>query len=173
VVGLEAECGEPLCCRAPNPAATRRAAGPFGDFNCDAPRQLLEDLYTYAARSTGLFPIDYVLWTGDIPPHDVWESSRSGYTALMEDQAQMLAATFPNARVLPAIGNHESVPVDQFAPRSVPGTKAPMCIHLLARTDTYTDTHWDQRAHVPVGYSLMEPGPRSCRVCLWDIVVCD
>ena len=109
-VGLEADCGEPLCCRPPNPVATRRAAGTFGDFNCDAPRSLLVDMYDYAANRAGLPPIDYVLWTGDIPPHDVWESSRPSYTALMEDQAQLLADYFPNAIVLGAAGNHESAP---------------------------------------------------------------
>ena len=101
--------------------ATRRAAGIFGDFNCDAPRSLLVDMYDYAANRAGLPPIDYVLWTGDIPPHDVWESSRPSYTALMEDQAQLLADYFPNAVVLGAIGNHEAEPARLIAsPRPRP-----------------------------------------------------
>ena len=96
--GLEADCGDPLCCRPPNPVATRRAAGRFGDFNCDAPRELLEDLLDYAANRAGVGPISHVLWTGDIPPHDVWESTREGYLALME--AQVHVRFLPRWRML-------------------------------------------------------------------------
>lgn len=32
--------------------------------------------------------IDYILWTGDIPPHDVWESTREGYLELMDDMVR-------------------------------------------------------------------------------------
>ena len=102
--GLEADCGEPMCCRPPNLVATRRAAGPFGDFNCDAPRALLVDLLDFVANRGDLPAIDYVLWTGDIPPHDVWESTRENYVDLMNDQAELLANYVPNAVVLGAIG---------------------------------------------------------------------
>ena len=143
--GLEGDCGDPLCCRPPVAVGTRRPAGIFGDFRCDAPRTLLVDVYDFIANRAGLPPIDYVVWTGDIPPHDVHESTREAYTALMEDQAQLLAEYFPSALVLGAIGNHESVPVDQFAPRTIPGLPPPSS-HLVpvrrgrVRALTLTDT---------------------------------
>jgi len=75
-----------MCCRPPNPLGTRRPAGQFGDFRCDAPRNLLVNMLQFAAQSGQVPTIDYILWTGDIPPHDVWESSRTSYTDLMNDQ---------------------------------------------------------------------------------------
>ena len=79
-VGLNAECGEPLCCRPPNgppresiclythsnscqvrpyslssltgvvTAAGKRAAGPWGDYNCDCPLQTLENLLQHVGN---------------------------------------------------------------------------------------------------------------------------
>ena len=42
----------------------------------------------------------------------------------------MLQDYLPGAVVLPAIGNHESVPVDQFPPRSVNGITG--CMFMAA-----------------------------------------
>jgi hypothetical protein len=81
-------------------------------------------MYEFIASRGGLPRIDYVLWTGDIAPHDVWESSRPSYTALFEDQAALLQGYFPTAITVGSIGNHESVPVDQFAPGTITGTRA-------------------------------------------------
>ena len=86
--GLEADCGDPICCRPPHGPATRRAAGPFGDYYCDAPRGLLEDMLDFISQRGGLPAIDYVFWTGDITPDDVWASTRASYEAIMEEQVR-------------------------------------------------------------------------------------
>jgi sphingomyelin phosphodiesterase len=47
--GLNAECGEPLCCRPPNgaPPPGKRAAGFWGDYNCDSTIHLLDNLFSH------------------------------------------------------------------------------------------------------------------------------
>ena len=117
--GLEADCGDPICCRPPNPVGTRRVAGPFGDYRCDAPLALIDDMLDFIANRGGLPAIDYILLSGDLTPDDVWASTQAGYIDLMETQARLLVDYFPGIVVVPAIGNHESVPIDQFPPRSV------------------------------------------------------
>jgi len=65
--------------------------------------------------------ISYAVFTGDMPPHDVWAENR---TSALETDTYVLD-TFhnylPNTSLFPAVGNHESVPVNEFAPRSVGG----------------------------------------------------
>jgi sphingomyelin phosphodiesterase len=49
-VGLSNDCGEPLCCRPPNPKGNgQTAAGYWGDYKCDVPYQTLENLMQHLA----------------------------------------------------------------------------------------------------------------------------
>eukprot|EP00002_Diphylleia_rotans_P029336 TRINITY_DN596_c0_g2_i1.p1 TRINITY_DN596_c0_g2~~TRINITY_DN596_c0_g2_i1.p1 ORF type:complete len:589 (-),score=93.33 TRINITY_DN596_c0_g2_i1:141-1907(-) len=119
VAGAEAKCIDPLCCRPPWISGNiTKPAGIFGDYLCDAPLTLVNELLDHAARSR--YPISSILWTGDIPPHDVWESNRESYRDLMQLMASRIQNYFPRVPVFGAIGNHESVPVDLFAPNSIP-----------------------------------------------------
>lgn len=116
--GLTSDCGEPLCCRPPN---DKKApfAGKWGDYNCDSPPVLFENMLQWIAKN--LPNISYALFTGDMPPHDVWVENRntsvSADTYVIDTYLQYL----PNIAMYPAVGNHESVPVNEFAPRSVTG----------------------------------------------------
>jgi hypothetical protein len=66
-----------MCCRA-NFGAKRGVnstlAGPLGDYNCDATLALFQQSAAFAASLTS----DFVLFTGDLPAHDVWNQSLSG-----------------------------------------------------------------------------------------------
>jgi sphingomyelin phosphodiesterase len=66
-----------MCCRA-NFGAKRGVnstlAGPLGDYNCDATLALLQQSVAFSASLTS----DFVLFTGDLPAHDVWNQSLSG-----------------------------------------------------------------------------------------------
>jgi sphingomyelin phosphodiesterase len=52
--GSNAECGEPLCCRATDgaPAQPSGAAGKWGDYRkCDTPKRTIENLYEHIVKT--------------------------------------------------------------------------------------------------------------------------
>lgn len=59
--------------------------------------------------------IDYILWTGDLPPHDVWNQTKDENLSVIKQTVDQLGQTFPNIPIFPALGNHESVPVNRYA----------------------------------------------------------
>jgi Calcineurin-like phosphoesterase len=59
--------------------------------------------------------IDYILWTGDLPPHDVWNQTKDENLSIIKQTVDQLGQTFPNIPIFPALGNHESVPVNRYA----------------------------------------------------------
>lgn len=66
VQGAEAACNKPLCCRkyADSPAVANRSASSWGDYNCDSPPKLGQNLLTYIP--TVATP-SFAILTGDVP----------------------------------------------------------------------------------------------------------
>lgn len=58
--------------------------------------------------------IDYILWTGDVPPHDIYNQSREENLENLKVTTELIAKYFGNTTVLPAVGNHESFPMDRY-----------------------------------------------------------
>jgi sphingomyelin phosphodiesterase len=79
---------------------------------------------------------DYLIWSGDSPPHDVWNQSQA-----YNDNASMIIASavtrhFPGRTVLFSVGNHEAFPVDEDqGPRN--GSNAEMTAALAAAWSAY------------------------------------
>lgn len=59
-----------------------------------------------------------VYFTGDIVDHGVWETSITGNLQSMKFIYGAFNDTFQNMKFFPVIGNHESSPVNVFAPRT-------------------------------------------------------
>ncbi|CAG2104942.1 unnamed protein product [Medioppia subpectinata] len=120
--GAHSDCGEPLCCRASS-AKGKTTAGHWGDYQaCDSPKYTIEKLMSYINAT---FPADhyrYVIWTGDITAHDVWNTTRdtivNGSRALTSLITTYIA---PGRLVFPVVGNHEGLPVNQFPPPDIKG----------------------------------------------------
>jgi hypothetical protein len=55
-------CNEPLCCRGGS-----GTAGIYGAYHCDTPLSLLEDALDAVQALVPKF--DYLIWSGDSPPH--------------------------------------------------------------------------------------------------------
>ncbi|KAG1714646.1 Sphingomyelin phosphodiesterase [Nymphon striatum] len=120
-VGSNAFCGEPLCCRASNgfPSDVKSKAGKWGNYqNCDLPLKTLKHMLDHISKS---HEIDYIFWTGDFPSHDVWNQTRSTQLNSVQKITDLLVQYFPKIPVFPALGNHESYPVDSFPPPYVTG----------------------------------------------------
>ncbi|XP_023315583.1 sphingomyelin phosphodiesterase-like [Trichogramma pretiosum] len=58
--------------------------------------------------------IDYIIWTGDLPPHDVWNQTREENLRILRETVKQMVGHFPGIPIFPAIGNHESAPVNSF-----------------------------------------------------------
>ena len=54
----------------------------WGDLRkCDTPLRTIEAMYMHiAAHHT----VDLIYWTGDLPPHDIWNQSRDGNVEVRE-----------------------------------------------------------------------------------------
>ena len=114
--GSLAGCSEPLCCRAwfgPG------KAGVYGSYGCDSPLLLLESTLQELANVTP--PLKYVIFTGDIPAHNVWNQSRADIIKSIVDVSNLFSKYLPKTKVYPALGNHESAPVNSFPPPFVTG----------------------------------------------------
>ncbi|XP_046847921.1 sphingomyelin phosphodiesterase-like [Xenia sp. Carnegie-2017] len=110
------ECGEPLCCRKYN---GKGKAGYWGSYKCDIPMRTFEAALKRIKKSHP--KIDLVYWTGDVPPHDIWNQSRTDQIKAMESAVKLFIKYFPDIKVYPAMGNHESAPVNSFPPPFVTG----------------------------------------------------
>lgn len=121
--GSNAECGEPLCCRETSgkPRRKKDAAGYWGDYRrCDTPRRTIEHMLKHISDVHGK-DLDYIIWTGDLPPHDVWNQSRHENINIIRQSHQMLTKFFPKTRIFPSLGNHEAAPVNSFPPPFIGG----------------------------------------------------
>ena len=109
-VGSIVSCSEPLCCRN-GVGSGQNAAGPFGSPGCDSPKALIDSALAFMASQ----PADFVIWTGDDPPHDMWAQNRTYNLGHVASVTNLIRAAFPNTPVLPSFGNHEAFPIDQFS----------------------------------------------------------
>jgi len=91
----------------------------YGDYHCDSPLLLVESalsaMQTISRNSTP----DFIVWTGDSSPHWYSEGEQTppdnsyifNVTKLIFSR---LDTMFPGVPVIPALGNHDSDPPDQF-----------------------------------------------------------
>ncbi|CAF1215109.1 unnamed protein product [Adineta steineri] len=115
--GSIADCPDPLCCRAGQPIANQTGAGFWGDFrNCDIPFWTVEALLK---RIVEVEKIDFIYYTGDLPPHNVWNQSRDEQLYSINTINQLLVTLFPNKTFYSAVGNHEAAPCNMFPTPSV------------------------------------------------------
>ncbi|KAG5844721.1 hypothetical protein ANANG_G00165530 [Anguilla anguilla] len=123
--GSGADCKEPLCCRneSQHPTWPRRGAGYWGTYSkCDLPLRTVENMLRNVAAAG---PWDWVYWTGDIPAHNVWAQTRSQQMLELVTVTRLIRKYLgPSVPVYPAVGNHESTPVNSFPPPFVHGNRS-------------------------------------------------
>lgn len=120
--GTNAVCGEPLCCReAPTVKLPENdISGYWGDYrDCDIPMRTLEAMVKAIADKHK--DIDFVIWTGDVPAHDIWNQTREGQLRLIRNVSSLFDQYFGHLPIMPALGNHESAPVNSFPRPEITG----------------------------------------------------
>ncbi|CAF0859177.1 unnamed protein product [Adineta ricciae] len=116
--GSIGDCGKPLCCRDGQPGANQTGAGFWGDYRgCDLPYWTAEALLKRIVEVEK--DIDFIYYTGDLPPHNVWNQSRSDQLYSINTINQLLVTLFPNKTFYSAVGNHEAAPCNMFPTPSV------------------------------------------------------
>lgn len=113
-IGAEADCGDPICCRSPSPPNKRikRPAGIYGDYNCDTPRTLALEVLR---KAKSLVPNPrFVLVSGDLPPHEIWNTTESGVIEVEGIVAEDLTKYLYGQDLYMTVGNHESSPSNYF-----------------------------------------------------------
>lgn len=115
--GSVANCQEPLCCRNfssfPMKNESVVTAGRYGSYlKCDTPKLLIDNMLEHI--STKHNDIDYIIWTGDIPPHDIWRQTKQQTLENIRDTIGDLVGAFPGVPIFPTLGNHEGVPAGKY-----------------------------------------------------------
>ena len=103
---------------------------------CDSPLRTIESMYRHISKKHP--NIELIYWTGDLPPHDIWNQTRQGNLEVLRETSKQLRQHFPDKVILPALGNHESVPVDSFPPPFVHGE------HSISWLYTELNQEWTQ-----------------------------
>ncbi|KAK7039634.1 Metallo-dependent phosphatase-like protein [Favolaschia claudopus] len=157
VAGSDANCKKPICCRnfADEAKPPREPAGRFGNRNCDSPGGLAKSLLQEIASH-----LTWSIFTGDVVEAAVWDVNRSEVTSdiglFNEEIARALKAP-----VFPAIGNHDSAPVNNFPLDDATASFDAQWVFDLAGKEW---THWTnstastQVTHFSGSYSIIAPG---------------
>jgi sphingomyelin phosphodiesterase len=118
-IGLSNDCGEPICCRPPNPVGKPgHTAQKWGDYNCDSPPIIYENMLDFISKNIAL---NYSIFTGDVPAHYVWSITRDQALETFDYVYNTYKKYLPHVPLYPAIGNHEAVPVNEFPYHFVEG----------------------------------------------------
>lgn len=141
--GSSAVCAEPLCCRKTSSPDARtyqimssqtasvetlslttkmsKTAGYWGSYGtCDIPLRTFKSSLKHINKTiTDTNDVAYIIWTGDIQPHDVWKQTQKGALELYHKIFTLIYEYLPNVKIYPTLGNHEMVPVDSFSPSSM------------------------------------------------------
>jgi len=139
--GSNANCQDPLCCRATSGSVKTPsdAAGYWGDYrNCDIPWKTVEN--TVAHMSKQHSDVDYIVWTGDLVPHDVWLLNKTENLYELGRLTTLFDKYFPGIPVYPTLGNHETRPVNVFAPPEI--TDEEFSISWLYEEAVRQWAHW-------------------------------
>lgn len=109
--GSLAECSEPLCCRDDLPVGSKSVgAGYWSDYRtCDTPRHLIVNTFDQIRKTHKL---NWIYHTGDVPPHNVWSTTKQGNMDMLTDIDGLLSEYFPGIPVYPCLGNHEPHPTN-------------------------------------------------------------
>uniref|UniRef100_A0AC35U4T5 Sphingomyelin phosphodiesterase n=1 Tax=Rhabditophanes sp. KR3021 TaxID=114890 RepID=A0AC35U4T5_9BILA len=130
--GTESKCTDPICChRKSKPKSGKKIKKPAGYWgtlgDCDLPIWTIEAMFEDIVKTHP--DIDYVMLAGDYMAHNDWDYTKEGHLGVLKNLSAIIKNYFPTTPVFYAIGNHEGVPVNSFAPHNVPEKYRPQWIY--------------------------------------------
>ncbi|XP_041055851.1 sphingomyelin phosphodiesterase [Carcharodon carcharias] len=123
IPGSNPDCRDPLCCRKGSglPPKHRKGAGKWGEYSkCDLPLSTIENMLQHLQSRH----FDLVYWTGDIPAHNVWHQTRKDQLLALNTITALVWKHLGKVPIFPAVGNHESTPVNSFPPPFIHGNES-------------------------------------------------
>ncbi|XP_078393279.1 sphingomyelin phosphodiesterase [Cetorhinus maximus] len=123
IPGSNPDCRDPLCCRKGSglPPKHRKGAGKWGEYSkCDLPLSTIENMLQHLQSRH----FDLVYWTGDIPAHNVWHQTRKDQLLALNTITALVRKHLGKVPIFPAVGNHESTPVNSFPPPFIHGNES-------------------------------------------------
>lgn len=105
VAGTNDLCGLTTCCR-----NGTGAAGVYGGRVCDT---AMATIQASIMQIRDMNP-DFVIITGDIPPHDGWKQTKATNLAHQKAVADVFTTIAPDLVVYPIYGNHAMNPINQY-----------------------------------------------------------
>ncbi|CAG2170991.1 unnamed protein product [Oppiella nova] len=140
--GSNSQCNEPLCCRSTSPG-TGHSAGFWSEtrFSCDSPLFFVTEALRHISDQHR--DIDFVIWTGDNVPHDVWNTTQEDNLKHIQVVTQLVKKAFAGKPVFPCLGNHDTHPNNMYVPHVVSqDTEGSISMGWLY--DTLADDYWNQ-----------------------------
>jgi sphingomyelin phosphodiesterase len=114
VTGGNSDCTSPLCCRSMVGANATNAASLWGAYTCDLTPTMFKSWQSAVANLQP--PVDAVVVTGDLTPHDIWNETAALQLARINAVNSALVSTFKGiAPVFMVLGNHDTVACDLFS----------------------------------------------------------
>ncbi|KAK6188840.1 hypothetical protein SNE40_004938 [Patella caerulea] len=108
--GSPSNCDIYLCCH--EDVNGTKPAGYYGEYSCDLPWWTVDVLVDSIKQIEP--PPDFIIYTGDSPPHDIWKESWKGQLATDRDVIDFLNDRFDGINIYPTLGNHESFPANLY-----------------------------------------------------------
>uniref|UniRef100_A0A914BW26 Sphingomyelin phosphodiesterase n=1 Tax=Acrobeloides nanus TaxID=290746 RepID=A0A914BW26_9BILA len=93
-------------------------AGASGVVKCDLPYWTLINMLEHIVATHN--DIDYILVSGDLESHATYDYTFESHEFIAKNISNTLRSYFPDKNIYFAIGNHEGIPVDNFAPHFTP-----------------------------------------------------
>jgi sphingomyelin phosphodiesterase len=110
MTGAATDCGLPVCCK--DYFNGTGSARPWGEGGCNIPpRTLVHMLQSLEDQDP-----DFIIYSGDSPPHMVWNETMASQLKRSQFVAETLADIFPGVPAFAAIGNHELYPTNLYFP---------------------------------------------------------
>lgn len=91
---------------------TIHQAGVWGDLHgdCDIPFSFVIEAIKHIGETHK--DIEYIFWTGDNVPHDIWNTTRQINLRHNHMTAGIVNVAFNNKTIVPVLGNHEAHPIN-------------------------------------------------------------
>jgi len=140
-IGTDVECGLPMCCMNFTKMATdpAKSAGDWGAYQCDLTHWTAEDMLRHIKETHADDDFEYIMLTGDAPAHDVWLQSREYNLNTAKVINNMVKKHFPDKKVIPSLGNHDSFPCNNFVPSSITDPKLKQSWDYTGLAEIYGD----------------------------------
>uniref|UniRef100_A0A0N5AMZ5 Sphingomyelin phosphodiesterase n=1 Tax=Syphacia muris TaxID=451379 RepID=A0A0N5AMZ5_9BILA len=130
IVGSVANCKSFICCHTDSVTVTGTKPIPAGFWGaqsaCDMPLRTVENMLQHIGRTE---KFDYILVSGDFVAHTDWNCTKEHHLSVIRTLSELLDHYFPETPKFYALGNHDSVPVNSFAPHYVPNKYQPNWVY--------------------------------------------